>query len=232
MIRLIMLLSTPFFVSWLSITALARAHTFDPSHAPTRLHQLPKDTSESIRPSETKKFERMTREPLKPPQAFPLPDALPVEQRHIPSVHSSTLNTSIIHRPISVPPVTCFNPYATGIAYAKAEDCLVIIHHIILSYPNPMQPETFGYNDDVDVDLRERVNAAWDYGKCVAFVRNERKTRVDTFRMADVAAAANRITDECIMGQRYAVGGSTDVGSEGFYVGLGGYPRTSAKSER
>ncbi len=224
-------LFTLFIDLWLSIATLARAHTSDPSHAPIRLHKLPEDVSGPIRPLETKKFKRSTRDHLNPYQGSRFPTALPGEKRHIPSVHSSSSNTSALLETISVSPINCFNPYATGIEHANAEDCQVIIHHIILSYPDPMQPITFGYNDDVDVDLRIRDNAAWDYGKCVVFVRNEHKTRVDTFRMADVAAAANRIADECIEGKRYAVGGSTDVGQKGFYVGLGGFPRPSATSE-
>lgn len=227
-----MLLSTLFIDLWLAVATLARAHTSDPSHAPTRLYELPKDTSESIRPLESKKFERRTSDALKPQQASQLPNALPAEQRHTSSVHPSSSNTSAILRTISVPPVNCFNPYATAIERAKAEDCRVIIHYIILSLPNPMVPETFGFNDEVDIDLRERVNAAWHYGNCVVFVRNDDKTRVDTFRMVDVAAAANRVTDECVEGRRYPMGGSTDVGSsKGFYVGVGGYPKISATSE-
>lgn len=227
-----MLLSTLFIDLWLSVATLARAHTSDPYHAPTRLHELPKDMAESIRRLESKKFERRNRDPLLPHQASQLPNVLPAEQRHIPSVRPSSPNTSAILRTTSVPPVLCFNPYQTVVEQAKAEDCRIIIHHIILSYPNPMLPETFGYNDEVDVDLRELVNAAWDYGACVVFLRNKHLTQVDTFRMVDVAAAANRITDECIAGKRYAVGGSTDVGSsKGFYVGVGGFPRPSARSE-
>jgi len=230
-----MLLSTLFFASWLSVATQAGAHPSVPLYPPTRLHELPKHTSEFISPLEPKMFERRIRDPLKPHQASPSPIAhasTPAEQRRIPSVHPSSSNTSAILRTISIPPVHCFNPYSTGIEHAEAEDCRVIIHHIILSYPNPMQPQTFGYNDEVDIDLRERDNAAWDYGKCVIFVRNGHKSRVDTFRMADVAAAANRVTDECIEGKRYAVGGSTDVGSSrGFFVGLGGYPRAGATSE-
>lgn len=42
--------------------------------------------------------------------------------------------------------------------------------------------------------------------------------------MADVAIAAERIVGECVVGEKYSVGGRTDVGNgEGsFYVGLGG----------
>ena len=230
-----MLFSTLIFALWLSVATLAGAHPSIPFHPPTRLHELPKHTSEFISPLEPKKFERRNRDLLKPHQAPPSPIAhasSPADQRHILSVDPSSFNTSAILKTISAPPIHCFNPYSTGIEHAKAEDCRVIIHHIILSYPNPMLPQTFGYNDEVDIDLRERDNAAWDYGICVIFVRNEHKSRVDTFRMADVAAAANRVTDECIEGKRYAVGGSTDVGSSrGFFVGVGGFPGAGATGE-
>jgi len=231
-----MLLSTLVFDLWLSVATLAGAHQSKPLSAPARLHELPKDTFESVSPLETKRFERRTRDPLKPHQASPFSNAhasAPVEQRHISSHHPSSDNTSAILRTNELRPIHCFNPYSTGIEQVKVKDCRVIIHHIILSYPHPMLPQTFGYNDEVDVDLREQENAAWYYGNCVIFVRSEHKSEVDTFRMVDVADAANRVMNECIEGKRYAVGGSTAVGSSrsDFYVGLGGYPRAGATSE-
>ena len=62
------------------------------------------------------------------------------------------------------------------------------------------------------------------YRDCVIFVRNHDKSRVDTFRMVDIAEAASRITDQCVIEKKYPIGGISSVGSMdgNFYVGVGG----------
>ena len=68
---------------------------------------------------------------------------------------SATLHTSPKY------PVDCFNPYSTRLGPVNGEDCRVVIDHIILAYPDPMSPKTFGYNDVVDIDLRKIENEKW-----------------------------------------------------------------------
>ena len=127
-------------------------------------------------------------------------------------------------------PVQCFNPYSVKLKRAGAEDCRVVIDQIVLRYPNPMSPQTFGYGTSADIDLSLPENEKWIFRSCVVFVRNLDKTRTDTFRMVDVAAAAQRIVKECVVDSRYPMGGTSDVGSvaDNFYVGVGGFIATHA----
>ena len=58
------------------------------------------------------------------------------------------------------------------------------------------------------------------------FVRNVDKTRIDTFRMVDVAEVAGRITNQCVVEMKYPIGGISHVGSmdDNFFVAVGGLP--------
>lgn len=129
--------------------------------------------------------------------------------------------------------VQCFNPYSTKLDTAIVKDCEVIIDHVILRYPNPMTPQTFGYTKSVDFDLALPQNNKWMFGKCGIFLRNMDKTRTDTFRLADVAVAAHRIINKCVIESKYKVGGSVDVGTteESFYVCVGGIPGSNVANE-
>ena len=121
-------------------------------------------------------------------------------------------------------PVDCFNPYTYRLKPADVEDCQFVINDIILRYPNPMSEQTFGFTSSADIDLSLPENERWVFGRCAIFVRNIDRTRTDTFRMVDVAITAHRIMTKCIIGARYPVGGTCDVGSteDNFYVGVGG----------
>ena len=121
-------------------------------------------------------------------------------------------------------PVTCFNPYSTRLGLANAEDCDLTINEMILRMPNPMAYQSWGYSDDVDIDLRVYENEKWVLGRCVIFVRNQVKRRVDRFRVVDVASTASRIVRQCIVEMRYPIGGTANIGSRpnNFYVGVGG----------
>lgn len=113
------------------------------------------------------------------------------------TISASKANVFNFSIPITNPPrypLHCFNDYSTRLASATEEDCEVVINFVILAYPNPMEPKTFGYSDEVDVDLTTRRNQKWHHGNCVVFVRNLDKTKVDTFRMVDVAEVATRLT--------------------------------------
>ncbi len=127
-------------------------------------------------------------------------------------------------------PVECFNPYSVKLKHAALENCQFIINQIILRYPNPMSPQTFGYRPSADIDLSLPQNEKWYFGHCVIFVRNSNKTRTDTFRMVDVAYTAHNIMTECVTGVKYPVGGFSDIGTvpDNFYVGVGGITVTGA----
>ena len=122
-------------------------------------------------------------------------------------------------------PVECFNPYSVRLQPAVAEDCDFIINEIILRYPNPMSEQTFGYGPPADFDLSLPENEKWIHGGCVIFVRNfVSKRLLGTFRLIDVALTAQRIVGECVVGAKYPIGGTADVGliADRFYVGVGG----------
>lgn len=127
-------------------------------------------------------------------------------------------------------PVRCFNPYSVRIPPAALEDCQFVINHIILGYPNPMSPQTFGYITSADIDLSLPQNQRWIFAHCAIFVRNTNKARIDTFRMVDVAYTAHNIMTKCVGGVKYPVGGFADIGTvaDNFYVGVGGIVTTDA----
>ena len=127
-------------------------------------------------------------------------------------------------------PVECFNPYMVRLKPADVEDCQFVIDDIILRYPNPMSEQTFGFTSSADIDLSLPENERWIFGRCAIFIRNLNRSRTDTFRMVDVGITAHRIMTKCIIGARYPVGGTCDVGSteDNFYVGVGGVRQTPA----
>lgn len=123
-------------------------------------------------------------------------------------------------------PVICFDP--TLIDRRKpaiASDCRFIVNEMILRLPNPMIEQTFGYTDDVDINLSEKENSQFIYGTCVVFIRSVDKTASpDRFRFLDVAYTALRIVEQCVEGSKYAIGGFAGIGTTDgdFYVGVGG----------
>ena len=121
-------------------------------------------------------------------------------------------------------PADCFNPYSSRLKPADVEDCQFIIDDIILRYPNPMSEQTFGFTSSADIDLSLPQNEKWVFGRCTIFIRNLNRSRTDTFRMVDVAITAHRIITKCIIGAKYPMGGTCDVGTikDNFYVAVGG----------
>ena len=140
--------------------------------------------------------------------------------------NSSRISRSAPLRTPRVYPVNCFNPYTTLLQKVEEEDCDVVINQIILHYPNPMEIQSWGYLDSVDIDLRLIENKQWRYGSCVIYVTNEIERGMDRFRVVDVAATARRIVTECVVEPKYQIGGTADLGSKVnyFYVGIGGLP--------
>lgn len=118
--------------------------------------------------------------------------------------------------------VECFNPYSITLKPAAVEDCRIIIDEIILRYPNPFTPQVFGYIRAVDIDLNLDENKKWFYGRCVIFVKNLDERLVDRFRMVDVATNAHKVIQQCVIGKKYPVGGTAEIGLHGFYVAVGG----------
>ena len=59
---------------------------------------------------------------------------------------------------IKVPPVPytveCFDNISRRLGAASAEDCRVVVDHVILGYANPMDPKTFGWNDGKSMSER------------------------------------------------------------------------------
>lgn len=123
-------------------------------------------------------------------------------------------------------PIDCFDPSRTPrLKNAVASDCKIIINEMILRLPNPMAEQTFGYTDAEDVNLAETENAKWIHGQCVVYIRNlDGPFGRDRFRFVDVAYAAHRVTERCVEGAKYAIGGISDVGTvkDKFYVGVAG----------
>ena len=118
----------------------------------------------------------------------------------------------------------CFDPsMSPPLEPASASDCNFIINNIILSLPNPMLEQTFGYTDDVDVNLSIDGNGHWMYQHCRILITNRPRT-AGRFRFLDVALTAQRIMEKCIEGSKYGLGGTAKVGAPDsrFFVGVGG----------
>ena len=123
-------------------------------------------------------------------------------------------------------PIRCFHPLPLEYKAAKGEDCHVIIDNIILRYPNPFAELSWGYTDEQDINLALEKNSKWIWGECMIFVRSSNKKSVDRFRVVDVAARANDLVRECVVGTKEGYGGFSDVGHlptlASFYVAVGG----------
>ena len=72
-----------------------------------------------------------------------------------PSISPQPLNLSAFIRAPSAPnSVDCFENISHRLGAASAEDCRIVVDHIILGYPNPMGPKTFGWNDGKSMSKR------------------------------------------------------------------------------
>ena len=122
-------------------------------------------------------------------------------------------------------PVHCFDPTPNPhVKPAIASDCSIVINEIILRLPEPMLVRSFGFTDAEDINVSETENNRWVYGQCVVFLMSIDKTSRDLFRFLDIALAAQRIMVKCVEGTKYAIGGTTDIGTieDNFYVCIGG----------
>lgn len=122
-------------------------------------------------------------------------------------------------------PVECFDPHDPKFTSTVAEDCRIVIDHIILSYPDPMAERTFGYSDSVDIDLRRPENQRWIFGQCIICIRAVDQTVIETFRMVDVGTTASRIVRKCVAETKHPKGGTADIGSreDNYFIAVGGH---------
>ena len=131
-------------------------------------------------------------------------------------------------------PIRCFHPLPLEYKAAKAEDCHVIIDNIILRYPDPFSELSWGYTDKEDINLALEKNRKWIWGECMIFVRSSDNRSVDRFRIVDVAAKANDLIRECVVGTKEGYGGFSDVGHlptlVSFFVVVGGSDHSLANS--
>lgn len=73
-------------------------------------------------------------------------------------ISPQSLNFSAsIKAPSAQDPVDCFENISRRLGAAGAEDCGVVVNHVILAYPNPMGPKTFGWNDGRSMSKRRVI---------------------------------------------------------------------------
>lgn len=147
------------------------------------------------------------------------------------SLSNSTrdLQTKVDHE------LRCFS-VGSRLQYAVADDCRFIINHIILGMKDPFRIQTWGFTDDVDIDL-SLSEYEWVYEHCYIRVSNGDETQVDRFRPIDVAEQALRLVETCIVDVKAPLGGYADVGrlrfADSFYVVVAGTSKPpSAQSKR
>ena len=136
------------------------------------------------------------------------------------SLSNSTgnLKTAIDHE------LKCFS-VGSHLRYAVADDCRFIINHIILGMNDPFRVQTWGFTDDVDIDL-SLPEYEWVYEHCYVRVSAADETMVDRFRPIDVAEQALRLVETCIVDVKEPLGGYADIGNldftDSFYVVVAG----------
>ena len=108
----------------------------------------------------------------------------------------------------------CFT-VGSRLTYAVADDCRFIIDHIILGMKDPFRVQTWGFTDDVDIDLLSS-EYEWVYENCFIRVSNGDETQVDRFRPIDVAQQALKLVETCVVDVKQPLGGYADIGNLGF----------------
>lgn len=122
--------------------------------------------------------------------------------------------------------IDCF-PIGSRLPNANADDCKLIINSIILTMKDPLRAQTWGFTDDVEIDLSLPVYR-WVFKGCLIRVKNIDERQVDRFRPVDVAELAQRIVQQCVIETKQPLGGNADIGRLGvpfsFYVVVSGTP--------
>ena len=166
-----------------------------------------------------------------PPADIDASSALRVDQGMRVEAAKPTFNLSLANitsdiRALPRYAIDCFEPGQHTLYTAVAADCEDIINYIILALGNPMQEQTFGFDEHADVDLSTEENRRWYHGQCVVTLSSLDKSQQDTFRPLDVAIEVQRVIQHCITGSKFALGGTTEMGSimKDFFVIVGGLP--------
>ena len=145
--------------------------------------------------------------------------------------HSSSSSTGK-PKPLTDREIDCF-PKKSRLSEAVAEDCQFIIDHMILGMHEPFQTRTWGFTDNVDINLSLPENH-WIFQGCYIRVRNIDENRVDRFRPVDVAEQSQKIVLKCVVGAKYPMGGTADIGRlsipVSFYISVAGTPKSSGEN--
>ena len=111
----------------------------------SRTHKMPEDVtvptySPSVEKSRSARKQLISRGRLQSTSIFSARSLNLSASIRAPSVHDS---------------VDCFENISHLLGPASPEDCRVVVDHIILAYPNPMGPKTFGWNDGRSMSERQ-----------------------------------------------------------------------------
>ena len=116
--------------------------------------------------------------------------------------------------------IDCFPP-ESPLPGSFVKDCEFIINNIIVALKDPLWEQSWGFTDDVDINLSLPENI-WVYEGCAIRVQNLDDRQVDRFRPVDVALLAQSIVQKCIVETKNGLGGNADIGHlptpESFYV--------------
>lgn len=127
-------------------------------------------------------------------------------------------------KPVKDHEVNCF-PRGSDLADAVAKDCHIIINNIILGMDDPFRTRTWGFNDDVEINL-SLPEYQWTFQGCYIRVNNIDETKVDEFRPIEVAEMAQNIIRKCVVEAKEPLGGNADIGHLrfpfSFYVAVAG----------
>ena len=159
------------------------------------------------------------------------PQSQPIENLHNMTAVKATLNLTTPDLEAPEHPVHCFNPTTSILPKADESDCNHIIQDVILRSPDLLKEQTFGFNPGVDVRLPQ--DASWTFGTCVIFVANGDTSATENLQLFDIAIAARRISEECLIESEAMIGGTSYIGERtlNFYVALGGVRREVQGSE-
>ena len=124
--------------------------------------------------------------------------------------------------------IDCFPP-GSPLPSGYLDDCNFIINTMIVGMKDPFWEQSWGFTDDVDINLSLPENK-WIFQGCAIRVQNLDETQVDRFRPLDVAVLAQSIVQRCIVETKNSLGGNADIGHletvKSFYVVVTGTRRS------
>lgn len=137
-------------------------------------------------------------------------------------------------KPVKDYEIDCF-PRRSVLKNVVADDCHIIIDNIILGMDDPFRTRTWGFNDDVEINL-SLPEYLWIFEGCYIRVNNIDRTKVDKFRPIEVAETAQNIVRKCVVEAKEPLGGNADIGHlrfpTRFYVVVAGTQTESGHSLR